>query len=84
MSGATVAGGGSSPVRYAEVVLPVPVPRTYTYRLPEPLAGHVVPGARVVVPVRRRRVVGVVVAVDAPAPGVAAKSIEAAPMGSPR
>ncbi len=83
MSGATVAGGGSSPVRYAEVVLPVPVPRTYTYRLPEPLAGHVVPGARVVVPVRRRRVVGVVVAVDAPAPGVAAKSIEAAPDGEP-
>jgi len=79
MSGATVAGGGSSSVRYAEVVLPVPVPRTYTYRLPEPLAGHVVPGARVVVPVQRRRIVGVVVAVDAPAPGVAAKSIEAAP-----
>jgi len=83
MSGATVAGGGSSPVRYAEVVLPVPVPRTYTYRLPESLAGHVVPGARVVVPVRRRRVVGVVVAVDAPAPGVAAKSIEAAPDREP-
>ncbi len=83
MSGATVAGGGSCPVRYAEVVLPVPVPRTYTYRLPEPLAGHVVPGARVVVPVRRRRVVGVVVAVDAPAPGVAAKSIEAAPDREP-
>src|SRR2546427_7537526 len=36
--------------RYAEVVLPIPVPRTYTYQIPAELAGGVVPGARVVVP----------------------------------
>src|SRR2546425_4817576 len=54
--------------RYAEVVLPIPVPRTYTYQIPAELAGRVVPGARVVVPLQRRRVVGLVVGVDAPPP----------------
>ena len=49
--------------RYAEVVLPVPVPRTYTYLVPPELEPRVVPGARVVVPVQRRQVVGVVAAV---------------------
>src|SRR6266516_7664841 len=45
---------------YAAVVLPVPVSRSYIYEVPEPLASRVVPGARVVVPVRRRSVVGIV------------------------
>ncbi len=71
--------------RYAEVVLPVPVPRTYTYEIPVELAGRVVPGARVVVPVRRHQVVGLVAAVDvvAPALPVAAKAILAAPDAEP-
>ena len=71
--------------RYAEVVLPVPVPRTYTYLVPPELEPRVVPGARVVVPVQRRQVVGVVAAVDAPppAPTVTAKPVLAAP-GAPR
>src|SRR5881296_1335644 len=71
--------------RYAEVVLPIPVPRTYTYQIPAELAGRVVPGARVVVPLQRRRVVGLVVGVDAPPPGpaVAAKAIVAAPDAAP-
>jgi len=45
----------------------------------------VVPGARVVVPVQRRRVVGVVAEVDAapPAPTVAVKPILAAPDAEP-
>ena len=48
---------------YAEVVLPVPVSRAYTYQIPDALRDRVVPGARVVVPVRRGAVVGVVTAV---------------------
>src|ERR1051325_10997280 len=44
--------------QFAEVVLPLPVPRPYTYAVPPELVDRVVPGARVVVPVQRRRVVG--------------------------
>jgi primosomal protein N' (replication factor Y) len=70
---------------YAAVVLPIPVPRTYTYEIPAALAGRVLPGARVVVPVRRRRAVGVVAAVDvaAPAAGVAPRAVVAAPDAEP-
>jgi primosomal protein N' (replication factor Y) len=71
--------------RYAAVVLPIPVPRTYTYEIPAELAGRVVPGARVVVPVRRRRAVGVVATVDVAAPGagVATRAVLAAPDAEP-
>ena len=54
----------TAPARYAEVVLPVPVSRAYTYQIPDALAPRVVPGARVVVPVRRGAVVGIVTAVS--------------------
>src|SRR3989441_2781780 len=76
---------GTTQPRYAEVVLPVPVPRTYRYLIPPDLAPRVVPGARVVVPVLRSRVVGVVAEVDAtpPAPTVAVKPILAAPDAEP-
>ena len=40
----------------AEVVLPLPVSRPYTYSIPAGLAARALPGARVVVPVRHRRV----------------------------
>jgi len=69
--------------KFAEVVLPIPVPRPYTYEVPPELSGRVVPGARVVVPVQRRRVVGVVTAVDVVAPAVTAKAILAAPDEEP-
>ena len=67
------------------MVLPVPIPRTYTYLIPAELAPRVAPGARVVVPVQRRRVVGVVAQVDAPppAPTVVAKPMVAAPDAEP-
>src|SRR5437660_1801874 len=68
---------------HADVVLPVPVPRSYTYLIPAELAERVVPGSRVVVPVQRRQVVGLVVAVDVPAPDVPAKPLAAAPDGEP-
>jgi primosomal protein N' (replication factor Y) len=74
-------GGGSA--RYAEVVLPVPVSRAYTYQIPDALTTRVVPGARVVVPVRRGAVIGIVTGVDVAAPGVEAKLLTEAPDANP-
>ena len=70
-------------VRYAEVVLPLPVVRPYTYRIPDDLAARAAPGARVVVPLQRRRVVALVTAVDVPPPPVAASQILDAPDAEP-
>ena len=73
-----------SPPRYAAVVLPVPVSRPYIYAVPEPLAGRVVPGARVVVPLRRRSVVGIVTALRHQPSAVGdIKPISAAPDDQP-
>ncbi|HXI33242.1 MAG TPA: primosomal protein N' [Gemmatimonadales bacterium] len=69
--------------RYAEVVLPVPVSRAYTYAVPGPLSSRIVVGARVVVPVRQRRLMGVVTTPDVPPPASGAKAILAAPDESP-
>ena len=70
---------------YAAVVLPVPIHRSYIYEIPETLAARVVPGARVVVPLRRRSVVGIVTEAVAhrPSAGLAIKSIIAAPDDEP-
>src|SRR5689334_1318566 len=65
--------------RFAQVALPLPLVSAYTYRISETLGDRVVPGARVVVPVRRRELIGIVVATDAPAPAAAARDILAAP-----
>src|SRR3989475_7142932 len=65
-------------VRYAEVVLPLPVVRPYTYRIPDDLAARAARGARVVVPLQRRRVVALVTAVGrAPPPPAARPSLDA-------
>ena len=64
---------------FATVALPLPIASSYTYRVPETLADRVAPGARVVVPVRRREMIGVVLESDAPAPAAAARDILAAP-----
>ncbi len=53
---------------YADVALPLPIPAPYTYRIPDTLGDRVTPGARVVVPVRSREVIGVVVKVDVSEP----------------
>jgi primosomal protein N' (replication factor Y) len=53
----------------ADVALPVPLPRAFTYAVPAELAGRVVAGARVVCPFGGRRLVGVALGVhegDAP------------------
>jgi primosomal protein N' (replication factor Y) len=70
---------------YAAVVLPVPVSRSYIYEVPEPLAARVVPGARVVVPLRRRNVVGIVTEAvgHLPSAGIDVKAIIAAPDDEP-
>ncbi|HEY7505660.1 MAG TPA: primosomal protein N' [Gemmatimonadales bacterium] len=65
--------------RFATVALPLPLASSYTYRIPETLADRVAPGARVVVPVRRRELIGIVLETDAPAPEAAAREILAAP-----
>jgi len=71
--------------RYAAVVLPVPVNRSYIYAIPEALAPRVVPGARVVVPLRRRSVVGIVTEAisDLPSADIEIKPITAAPDDEP-
>src|SRR2546426_6236680 len=70
---------------YAAVVLPVPVNRSYIYEVPETLTGRVVPGARVVVPLRRRSVVGIVTELinQLPSAGIEIKPIAAAPDAEP-
>ncbi len=50
-----------APSRFVEVAVPVPVPDTYDYELPEELSAE--PGVRVLVPYRGKRVTGVVLAV---------------------
>src|SRR5436190_7387044 len=71
--------------RYAAVVLPVPVNRSYTYEVPAALAARVVPGARVVVPLQHRSVVGIVTELDGRRPSAAVdiKPLAAAPDDAP-
>lgn len=67
------------------VVLPVPVNRPYLYAVPDALAERAVPGARVVVPLRQRKAVGIVVEAVSrlPSAGVSIKPIVAAPDNEP-
>lgn len=53
---------------FAHITFPLPVFEPYTYAIPEPLADRVVPGARVVVPVRRQELIGLVTATHVEAP----------------
>jgi primosomal protein N' (replication factor Y) (superfamily II helicase) len=46
---------------FCEVALPVPLRSVFTYAVPEPLAGSICVGSRVLVPFRNRAMVGVVV-----------------------
>jgi primosomal protein N' (replication factor Y) len=69
--------------RFALVALPLPLANPYTYRIPETLGDRVSPGARVVVPVRRRELIGLVVAVDVEPPAASARDILAVPDPEP-
>ena len=65
------------------VALPLPLAEPYTYKIPAALADRVLPGARVVVPVRKRQMVGVVISLDAPAPAAEAREILSVPDEEP-
>ncbi|HXE58035.1 MAG TPA: primosomal protein N' [Gemmatimonadales bacterium] len=67
----------------AHVALPLPLAQPYTYRIPDALRERVAPGARVVVPVRRREMVGIVTDVGVDPPGVEPKPILGAPDPEP-
>ena len=69
--------------RYAQVALPLPLATPYTYQIPETLADRVAAGARVVVPVRGRELIGIVTAVEVPAPDMTARPILATPDDEP-
>lgn len=53
--------------RVVEVAVPLPLEGTLVYELPESLAAVASPGCRVRVPVGKRRLVGVLLGLDAPA-----------------
>ncbi|MBA2626680.1 MAG: hypothetical protein H0U85_01580, partial [Gemmatimonadales bacterium] len=69
--------------RFVQVALPLPLAASYTYRLPDALVARAAVGARVVVPVRQRELIGIVMAVDVPAPDVTARDVLAAPDDEP-
>jgi primosomal protein N' (replication factor Y) len=69
--------------RFALVALPLPLATPYTYRIPETLGDRVAPGMRVVVPVRRRELIGLVVAADTEAPDAPAREVLAVPDAEP-
>jgi primosomal protein N' (replication factor Y) len=68
---------------FADVALPLPLRHQLTYAVPDDLIGSLVPGVRVVVPVRQREMVGIVTAVDRPAPEGTARAIIAVPDAEP-
>jgi primosomal protein N' (replication factor Y) len=69
--------------RFAQVALPLPVADPYRYRIPASLADRALPGARVVVPVRREEMIGIITAVDVEPPPTAARDILAVPDAEP-
>src|SRR6476661_4213699 len=66
-----------------DVALPVPLFRTFSYRIPDGLTGCVAPGARVVVPFRNKREIGIVFGSAEPRDGVKYKDVLAAPDDAP-
>ncbi len=68
---------------FAQVALPLPLAEPYTYHVPPALADRALPGARVVVPVRSRELIGIVTAVNAAPPPGEPRDILAAPDSLP-
>ena len=58
-----------------DIAVPVPLRRTFTYRVPSALAGKVAPGSRVAVPFGGRKLPGFVLGPAAEAPAVRTKDI---------
>ena len=65
----------TSTVLLADVALPVPIARAFTYTLPDDLAERARPGSRVVCPFAGRRLVGVVLTVRQGEPPPKARSV---------
>jgi primosomal protein N' (replication factor Y) len=63
------------PEKFAQVVVPAPLKEPLTYRVPEEIHSQVVPGSRVLIPLQRRTVTGIVVDSSPEKPGIEAKSI---------
>lgn len=68
---------------YISVAVPLPVPKTYTYEIPEHFRALCSIGTRVLVPFGRRRVTGYIVAEQKSTNGFAAKKILDAPDDEP-
>ena len=66
-----------------EVALPLPLFRTFSYRVPDGLTGSIAPGSRVLVPFRNRKEIGLVVGDAEPREGVKYKDVIAAPDEAP-
>jgi primosomal protein N' (replication factor Y) (superfamily II helicase) len=65
------------------VALPVPLFNTFTYEVGPELAGAACAGARIVVPFRNRRAMGVIVETNVAPGAVAAKRVESIPDAAP-
>lgn len=65
--------------RFVNVALPLPVATAYTYRVPDTLADRIEPGARAVVPLRGREVVGIVTGLTEPPADFVARDVLAVP-----
>jgi primosomal protein N' (replication factor Y) len=70
-------------VLLADVALPIPLGRALTYAVPAALADRVVAGARVIVPLGSRRVVGVVIEKREGEPPAKVRDVARAPDESP-
>ncbi|MDP3774508.1 MAG: primosomal protein N' [Gemmatimonadales bacterium] len=68
---------------FVDVALPLALERCLTYAVPDDLGGRAVAGARVVVPVKGREMIGIVVATGRDAPRAAARAVIAAPDPEP-
>ena len=66
-----------------DVALPLPLFRTFTYRVPDGTTGSTTIGSRVVVPFRGKPQLGIVVGVPAPRDGLTLKDILSAPDDAP-
>ena len=64
------------PATYCNVALPVPLRTTFTYGVPEALRAQLQPGSRVLVPFRKKSLVGVVLEMtDAPPEGATIREV---------
>src|SRR4030095_15189439 len=77
--GSLVTSSAMKPAQmYAQVIVPAPLKEPLLYSIPESLKEQVIPGMRVLIPLRKRTVTGIVYALSAAGPTTEAKAIIAA------